>query len=392
MQSFVAKHAVKLIAEAAGCSDERSDKLGCIAKWTTAVATGDILGLLADRAVTKYKENKGYVQKCPTLPPDAMRDYDSGGDEEVEMVLAHIQPFLQMAMEAYKDTSMAEKFPFVKRSKLIRDLKEPTKLMWKFTTDTEVHVCVLEDGGTLVFAFRGTELIDWTCPLGDILTNLKQKQAPLEYYDASKNVSYKAHSSVKVHKGFQLAFQDVIKTHRRNENLHLVAEGLGVKEQDVKRVVCIGHSLGGALATLCAHWCRYVGYREAQIWCVTIGSPRVGNRAFAKDFNENVIRNGCSYRVVNKGDVVPSMPHLLSYPKICSVYKHIEGLIYLSEHPTSKDTIVLKRGGRRPIFMLPSFMDHPCIAYINSIDKALYSFLYVGGCPLHTPCPPNHVH
>ena len=41
------------------------------------------------------------------------------------------------------------------------------------------------------------------------------------------------------------------------------------------RVICTGHSLGGALATLCAPWCA-IEYPKADIRCVTFGSPRVG--------------------------------------------------------------------------------------------------------------------
>ena len=41
------------------------------------------------------------------------------------------------------------------------------------------------------------------------------------------------------------------------------------------RVICTGHSLGGALATLCAPWCA-VEYPKADVRCITFGSPRVG--------------------------------------------------------------------------------------------------------------------
>ena len=45
------------------------------------------------------------------------------------------------------------------------------------------------------------------------------------------------------------------------------------------RVLCCGHSLGGALATLASAWASYE-YPDADVRCVTLGSPRVGNPAF----------------------------------------------------------------------------------------------------------------
>ena len=47
----------------------------------------------------------------------------------------------------------------------------------------------------------------------------------------------------------------------------------------VDRVVCLGHSLGGALATLTAAWLRTMWNRAPQqVWCITFGSPRVSQR------------------------------------------------------------------------------------------------------------------
>ncbi len=44
-------------------------------------------------------------------------------------------------------------------------------------------------------------------------------------------------------------------------------------------IVCIGHSLGGAVAQLAALWLAQ-RFPRADLRVVTFGSPRVGNRAF----------------------------------------------------------------------------------------------------------------
>ncbi|MCO5553997.1 hypothetical protein L7F22_007523 [Adiantum nelumboides] len=186
---------------------------------------------------------------------------DSSTDPECDFkYVKDLALFVNMAALAYKDESIAEQIPFVSKRQLIKDLK----------IETEVHVCLLEDG-SVAFVFRAV-------------------------------------ASIQAHEGFQLAFQDVTKTSSPKENIRLVAEGLGASTTNVERVICIGHSLGSALATLCAHWCRYVAYPKVEIWCVTFGSPCVGNIAFADDFNENVVTKGRSYCLVNKAHLLPNVP------------------------------------------------------------------------------------
>ncbi|MCO5571256.1 hypothetical protein L7F22_024993 [Adiantum nelumboides] len=307
-------------------------------------------------------------------------DSDSDVEEGIDSKghhkkLADIQSFLNMAMAAYDDKSMDKKFPYVRKSQLVKDSANPTILNKdkNITTDTEVHVCLLEDG-SLAFAFRGTEFQfqDLRSLFGDLMTDLLVAQIPVEHYDASEKIAFRAAPSIKAHKGFQFAFGDVTRTPRPNENIRLVAEGLGARAPSVRRVICVGHSLGGALATLCAHWCRYVAYPQAQVWCVTIGSPRVGNPAFAQDFNQNVVTKGRSYRVVNKTDLISEIPRIdgptvISFLSVYNVYKHVDGLIFLlSTHPTSKNTI-----RRRPRFLVHSYVDHLCDSYRDTIKKVL---------------------
>lgn len=78
-------------------------------------------------------------------------------------------------------------------------------------------------------------------------------------------------------------------------------------------IVFAGHSLGGALATLSA--CYYgIEQREKNVYCISFGSPRVGDRKFAKKFKEVVFK---SFRFVNKGDWVVKVPP-------AGVYKHVK--------------------------------------------------------------------
>jgi triacylglycerol lipase len=74
-----------------------------------------------------------------------------------------------------------------------------------------------------------------------------------------------------------------------------------------KRLYVTGHSLGGALATLCAidAACNS-GFASPFVY--TFAAPRVGDPVFALKFDRTVTR---SHRVYNEYDVVPHVPPIL---------------------------------------------------------------------------------
>jgi predicted lipase len=137
-------------------------------------------------------------------------------------------------------------------------------------------------GNTFVIAFRGSEetgLADW-------ITDLKFIKQVFPYAE-SKN------KKVKVHHGFISAYKSV-----REEVLK------AAKETPHQRIICTGHSLGGALATLCALDVQY-NLPDKKVSCYTYGSPKVGNADFAQSYNQRVPN---TFRFVNSADTVPSMP------------------------------------------------------------------------------------
>jgi hypothetical protein len=70
------------------------------------------------------------------------------------------------------------------------------------------------------------------------------------------------------------------------------------------RITLVGHSLGGALATLAAPDIRRTLAREHVDVC-TIGGPRVGKPDFRQRFNTDVPQ---CFRVTNQFDIVPHVP------------------------------------------------------------------------------------
>ncbi len=148
-------------------------------------------------------------------------------------------------------------------------------------TDTQGMFGVAH-GDTLVVAFRGSEetgIADW-------ITDLKFVQQVFPYGEGGNK-------KVKVHYGFIQAYKSV-----RDAVLN------EARNTPYKKVICTGHSLGAALATLAALDIRY-NFPDKEVRCYTFGSPKVGNKDFAKSYNKRVPE---TYRFVNGSDTVPNIP------------------------------------------------------------------------------------
>ena len=131
--------------------------------------------------------------------------------------------------------------------------------------------------GQAFVVFRGTKI------LADLITDFSV-------------TSTKSANHHHVHAGFYRAFLSLLR------QIWPVIRELN----DETVIHCIGHSLGGALATLCADYIKE-RKRTLQPALYTFGSPRVGvetySRALAKSLNpENI------YRVYHTTDIIPCIP------------------------------------------------------------------------------------
>jgi triacylglycerol lipase len=87
----------------------------------------------------------------------------------------------------------------------------------------------------------------------------------------------------------------------------------------VKRIAICGHSLGAALAVLCAADMQ-AAFPDRQVEVILFGCPRVGNRNFCEHYNR-VVPN--TLRVENGNDIVTKVP-----PKIFG-YRHVGAKIHV---------------------------------------------------------------
>lgn len=128
--------------------------------------------------------------------------------------------------------------------------------------------------GDAFLVFRGTQLlVDW---------------------GSNIDIATRSIGSGHVHAGFYKAMcsmQDQIR--------QFIAQA---QSAGVVRFHCIGHSLGGAIATLCADWLKTAFKINSYVY--TFGAPRPGLANFSKKFSRN-FSQARIFRVYHTGDIVP---------------------------------------------------------------------------------------
>ena len=128
-----------------------------------------------------------------------------------------------------------------------------------------------------------------------------------------------------------------------------------------------GHSLGGAMATICAGRCFLSHIQAIPKELFTFGSPRVGNKRYVNHVKLD------HYRWVNNNDIVTRMPWAWMG------YRHTGEQMYLDSsgklRPMSKAQRAKDRW--RGFWMgikkgkIDHFADHAMVDYIRHIDAAL---------------------
>lgn len=208
---------------------------------------------------------------------------------------------------------------------------------------TGTQCAIFSDAGTFIYiVFRGSEnRIDW-----DTNFNLEQEVVQFQQNvlqekvvgDREQVYPYEEESSsgAKMHRGFASAYMSV------REQIHNY-----LKNNAASSLTVTGHSLGGALATLCAVDIQYNFSNQVAVDIYTFGAPRVGNNGFRESFNRRVPH---SYRFVYGMDIVPALP------RPWQGYRHVD-----TEH---------RLGSRFSLnFFSQRFKDHKIENYINALKE-----------------------
>ncbi|KAI0244540.1 hypothetical protein L0F63_007313 [Massospora cicadina] len=168
-------------------------------------------------------------------------------------------------------------------------------------TDMDAHALIMIDHRLkeIVVSFRG--LIS--------LTNAQASftffRLDFENYSRINKTRQAGISGASVHAGFK----------KTADSLRIpIIKNLGnlLAQYNQYQVKVVGHSLGGAVATLMVIYIHQdLMIPFSQLTLVTYGQPRVGNVVFARWFNDLSLT---AYRVVNENDPIPHLPsQLLGY-------------------------------------------------------------------------------
>jgi predicted lipase len=230
--------------------------------------------------------------------------------------------------------------------------------------DTGAYAFSMLKDKTLYFVFRGTN------DLQDAMVNIDLIRVP--FFEGLKQ------SHIKVHGGFKRQF-DVLKDGILNT--------LTKYMKQVETVQFVGHSLGGALATLFAgHVARFHrGYvdeskHEIKVVCHTFGSPRVGNKHFARWFQENVKASDCA-RIINLKDPVAQIP-------ISAYFQHVSDAVCIMDDLTVKDLpdgMWYWRLANFKMNVCKPVLAHSCDQYIERLMKIYTGMKNVDVTPVTTP-------
>ena len=161
-------------------------------------------------------------------------------------------------------------------SNVFKDIREVPVFYSNLKTGAQAFSLIKD--GALVIVFRGTSDVQ------DVIVDLDVKR-----------VTY-LNKPMLVHAGFLEQFDslklDLVKTIEKYSG-------------KVDKILCIGHSLGGALATLASGHLGSLYNGKLPVTCHTFGSPRVGNLAYTEWFSRQVAFH---VRITNENDPVSQMP------------------------------------------------------------------------------------
>jgi hypothetical protein len=129
----------------------------------------------------------------------------------------------------------------------------------------------------------------------------------------------------------------------------------------------LGHSTGGALATLCGYRLQNVG--DVNVEAVySFGAPRVGNNGFAKSYAQ--LLGSRTYRWVNHFDLGAQVPDVSAPPNPTAgivpiePYVHVGRLNYIESNGSATHDLLDHDPIVGPLQLLESYNDHDMRGYL----------------------------
>jgi len=171
--------------------------------------------------------------------------------------------------------------------------------------------------GIAYIAFRGTmETQEW-------IKNFTYRQTSFPHSNTMKqqhaDFLNNSENSPNIHNGFLQVYNNF-----RKDLIHKI------KKLNPKQILVGGHSLGGAIATICGLDLKILGYNTI---VYNFASPRIGDDAFCNLVNK---LNLPLYRIVNTCDIAPTFPISVcpnfDDPENPFIYTHCGEGIYFTDN------------------------------------------------------------
>jgi hypothetical protein len=182
----------------------------------------------------------------------------------------------------------------------------------------------LESDHTIaVLVFRGTVPTEFS----NIKADVKSKLVRLT------NKPNKACSKCLVHEGFRDAYKNDLREDLRTKFSPFITNRINSKDpkEKISSIYFIGHSLGGALATLAAYdsgvYLASQNITSVKLGLVTFGAPRVGNADFANFMNSGLGLD-LNLRITYKKDPIITVPWEEDYVHCGSEYNFTSHKLY----------------------------------------------------------------
>ena len=208
-----------------------------------------------------------------------------------------------------------------------------TSVKWIDDKKTDTQAFVAMKGKSLYVVFRGT-------------SSKKDAQN-----DASIDKVPFINEGDKVHIGFKSSWDGV---------KEIVLKNIYKMNGDYDKIVVCGHSLGAAVATLCAYNVSHV-YTDVKVECCTIGSPRVGNKTFKNNYDSKNIK---TLRIVHNHDLVTRSPNI--------GYYHVNHMLRIDHEGNIKKYMIdWERAWNyiKSVVTGKTIKDHMTASYIGSLKK-----------------------
>lgn len=178
---------------------------------------------------------------------------------------------------------------------------------------SDTNLIILSDSERIIIAFKGTTSFD------NIRTDLNAVRVPISgllptLTSTMTNITNSRDwKRTLVHKGFLDSYLTV--------NKRITALVVDLMKDKPRSIMLTGHSLGGALATVCSLDLRLsLGLSETELLVSTFGSPKCGNGAWAVLYDRVVPAH---WRFTVTKDVVTLLPKM--------GYKHVGKRVLLME-------------------------------------------------------------